>query len=402
MTKPRFALFAPYLPAPAHSGGRIRIQQFARALARVGEVSLFACADARDLATHGTDPGLDVYVEKHLVEAGSAWFPSGGRPARVRRCAPPRLLRAFSAAHARLGFSALIVEHVHAAGVALQQQALPWLLDEHNIESDYLSARLRAAGPGRMLASRSELSALARWERRAWRAATRVVCVSQSEADLIAVASGRMPRVIANGVPVRDIPFVLPSERAGHELLFVGVMGHPPNAAAARWLATEVLPLVRRAEPRAKLVLCGADPSARVAALAGPNVEVTGRVASVLPYLRRAAVYVNAIREGAGSSLKVIEALASGAPLVSTARGVRGFAVEDGRHYLHAESAEQFAGAVLAAMNAPAALDEVALRGRQIAEAHDLVSLAEEFAGLACQVAGGERICQVPGSARCA
>lgn len=79
MAHPRFALFAPYLPAPAHSGGRIRIQQFARALSQHGQVSLFACADAHDLAAHGGNAELDVYAAKHLVETSRAWFPEIGR-----------------------------------------------------------------------------------------------------------------------------------------------------------------------------------------------------------------------------------------------------------------------------------------------------------------------------------
>lgn len=387
MAHPRFALFAPYLPAPAHSGGRIRIQHFARALSRHGEVSLFACADAHDLEAHGRHPELGIYAAKHIVETGRAWFPAAGRPARVRRCCPPELVRAFSSAHARVGFSALVVEHVHAAALALDHCELPWLLDEHNVESEYLKSRLRAAGPSQLFFSHGEVAALRSWEQRAWRAASRVACVSEADADVIARASGRRPNVIANGTALGELPFVLPSERVGYELSFVGVMGHPPNAAAARWLAEEVMPLLRRAEPRARLVLCGADPTPRVAALASTDIEVTGRVASVAPYLRRAAVYVNAVRDGAGTSLKVLEALASGVPIVSTARGVRGFALADGEHYLHAESAEQFVHAVLAVFEDRSALNPLALRGREFAESHDFGKLAERFAELACEVA---------------
>jgi hypothetical protein len=42
MTRLSIALFAPYLPAPAFSGGRIRICRFAEALAGLGDVHLFA------------------------------------------------------------------------------------------------------------------------------------------------------------------------------------------------------------------------------------------------------------------------------------------------------------------------------------------------------------------------
>lgn len=65
-------------------------------------------------------------------------------------------------------------------------------------------------------------------------------------------------------------------------------MSHPPNIFAASWLASEVMPLVWRQEPRARLVLCGAYPARKVRALEGERVEVTGEVASVAPYLDRA------------------------------------------------------------------------------------------------------------------
>lgn len=381
------ALFAPYLPAPAHSGGRIRIQQFSRALAQVGEVSLFACADRKDLAAHDRDPELDVYSSTHLVPTAKVWLPDADRPARVRRCAPSELGRAFAEAHARRRFAAVIVEHVHAATFACEHESLPWVLDEHNIESQYLEAKNRAAGRSRFPFQRRELRALERWERRAWRRASQLVCVSEADARVIEVESGRKPAVIPNGVKLDHVPFVLPSQRLGYELLFVGVLGHPPNAAAARFLAREVLPLVRHAEPRATLTLCGADPSPEVAALAGASVGVTGRVASVAPYLQRAAVYVNALREGAGTSLKVLEALASGLPLVSTSNGVRGFALAAGEHYLRAESAAQFAQAILACFAARDTRDAAARRGREFAESHDFQGLAQQFAALVREVA---------------
>ncbi|MGC4087196.1 MAG: glycosyltransferase [Polyangiaceae bacterium] len=382
-----FALFAPYLPAPAHSGGRIRIQQFSSALAQIGELSLFACADAKDIARYGRDPELDVYSSTHLVPTAKAWLPGSERPARVRRCAPKELGRAFAEAHARRRFSAVIVEHVHAAAFACEQAALPWVLDEHNIESQYLEAKTRAAGRARLPFQRGELSALERWERRAWQRASQVVCVSEADARVVELESGRAPVVIPNGVRLGQVPFFSPSQRSGYELLFVGVLGHPPNAAAARYLAREVLPRVRHVEPRATLTLCGADPSPDVLALAGEGVQVTGRVANVGPYLERAAVYVNAVQEGAGTSLKVLETLASGLPLVSTANGVRGFALVSGEHYLRAESAAQFAQAIVSCLAARSTCDGMARRGREFTESHDFHGLAQQFAAVVREVA---------------
>lgn len=387
----RIALFAPYLPAPAHSGGRIRIQAFAQALAQLGEVSLFACAGESDLELHRNDPGLERYTSTHLVPCARAWFGSLDVPARVQRSSPAALARAFQRAHAERPFSVAVVEHVHAAATMLEGELVPWLLDEHNVESKYLRARLRAAGRFNELLARRELKSLERWERRAWSTAMRVTCVSEADADEIAEASGRRPSVVPNGAFTSTIPFVKPSQRQSFEILFVGLMGHEPNAAAARFLALRVLPLVQRSEPRAKLVLCGADPTAAVRRLASPHVEVTGRVPSVLPYLERAAVYANPLQHGAGTSLKVLEALASGVPLISSASGVRGFSLRAGDDFLAAEDEVQFARDIVRCFRDRAERDAAAERARTFAEAHDFATLAQRFGVLVAECAAHQR-----------
>ncbi|WP_418654985.1 glycosyltransferase, partial [Acinetobacter baumannii] len=75
----------------------------------------------------------------------------------------------------------------------------------------------------------------------------------------------------------------------------MGLMSHPPNVAAARFLARQVMPMVWRAEPAARMVLCGRAPAREVEDLEGPGVEVTGTVSSVVPYLSGSAVYANAL-----------------------------------------------------------------------------------------------------------
>jgi glycosyltransferase involved in cell wall biosynthesis len=195
--------------------------------------------------------------------------------------------------------------------------------------------------------------------------------------------------VVPNGTAVDELPFTPPSARTGHDVLFVGLMSHAPNVAAARFLAGEVMPRVWREEPAARLVLCGRSPAREVSALAGERVVVTGTVERVTPWLARAAVYANALFQGAGSSLKVPEALASGVPLVSTAVGVRGFPLVPGTHYARAEDAERFAREIVRALRSRAELDVQAARGRAVAEGYDWEAIASRFATLVASVGDG-------------
>lgn len=157
---------------------------------------------------------------------------------------------------------------------------------------------------------------------------------------------------------------------AGERLLFVGNFHHPPNVEAAERLARAIFPAVRARHPGAALDLVGEAPPERLRALAGNGVAVTGRVASVEPYLRRAALVVAPLRLGGGMRVKVLEALAAGKALVATGLAVEGLAIEDGREYVRAESDADFAGAIAALLADPERRAALAGRARAWAAAY--------------------------------
>src|SRR5690606_170200 len=201
--------------------------------------------------------------------------------ARAARGMPAALGRAFARAHAERPFALAVVEHSHAARYALGA-GIPVLLDEHNVESAYRRAAVDARGGlVRAALGRRDAALLAHWERRVWQAADRVVCVTEDDARAIAAVRGEPPAVVPNGVDTGKVPFVPPSSRTGSEILFVGLMDHPPNVRAAERLAREVMPRVWAARADARLVLCGANPAREVRALASERVLVTGRVPEV-------------------------------------------------------------------------------------------------------------------------
>ncbi len=386
MTPLRIALVTPYLPAPLYSGGRIRIHRLAEELAKRFEVHLFASAERYERRDHLSSPELGMYAAVHVARTGLGLLPALSRPSRVRAVSPGRLVRAFRHADEQEPFSAAVVEHSHAAWLSRSGRRIPWLLDEHNIESEYVEARLRARGRLSVLQGR-EIGALRRWEERLWRDANEVVCVSLEDARRVEGVRRRPAVVVPNGVSLDEVRFKRPGERSGHEILFVGILEHAPNVKAARWIATEILPRVVEAEPRARLVLCGARPARAVLQLSSDRVTVTGRVPSVAPYLERAAVYANALEQGAGTSLKVLEALASGVPLVSTGVGVRGFSLSSPDHYLRADDTASFVRHIVACFRERQARDAAAEHGRRFAEAYGWAELSNRFADLVTNVA---------------
>ncbi len=373
---PAFAIVAPYLPAPANTGGRIRIHRLARALAAHGAVDLYARFWPVEMAPSAGDvaSALSLYRHKELRDRG----PFMGIPAitsrRAREAAPRALRDALRERHRGSPYAAVVACHSYGSLVAMSLDGVATVLDEHNVESRYA----RTVTPD----ARLEALRIERLERRVWRLADLVTAVTDDDAREVSARRHGPVEVIANGVACGEIRYIAPSSRTSREILFVGAMSHPPNVRCAVALAREVLPRVRETYPDARVVLCGRAPTREVEALAGPHVVVTGTVDSVAPWLDRAGAYVNLLDAGAGSSLKVPEALAAGVPLVSTRVGVRGFALRESAHHLGAETPDEAARAVIAAWRDTAASDARAAAAREVAAALDWDALGARFASL--------------------
>lgn len=130
-----------------------------------------------------------------------------------------------------------------------------------------------------------------------------------------------------------------------HDLVFVGSMDWIPNIDGVKWFVQEVMPLIRRKRPATSLVIAGRGPGPEIQALAGGNsgITVTGTVADIRPYLWESRVSVVPLRIGGGTRLKIYEAMAASAPVVSTSIGAEGLDYREGQDLLTADEPEDFA-----------------------------------------------------------
>jgi len=148
-------------------------------------------------------------------------------------------------------------------------------------------------------------------------------------------------------------------------LLFLGSMNYGPNVDAVLRFARECLPELRTRHPGVRMQIVGGDPLPEVRALSGPDVEVTGGVPDVRPYLARCGQLVVPLRIGGGTRLKIVEALAMGAPVVSTHIGAEGLGLEDGRDLLLAADAPALTDAISAGIRDPRAGERRAAHGQR-------------------------------------
>ncbi len=142
--------------------------------------------------------------------------------------------------------------------------------------------------------------------------------ISNQDRDLIYHPNRKSIAVVPNGV---DTAYFHPDHRraANPTIVFTGNMSYPPNIDSAEQLAQTILPLVRKQLPQTQLILAGADPHARVEALAQhEGVEVTGWVEDIRDAYRRGWVFAAPLRIGTGLQNKLLEAMSMALPCVTT------------------------------------------------------------------------------------
>jgi glycosyltransferase involved in cell wall biosynthesis len=192
-----------------------------------------------------------------------------------------------------------------------------------------------------------------------------VLTVSQKEADL--VNDLVWDPTLAWSVPdAEDTVSKFGSFRRRRGIVCLGSYEYPPNIDALRYLCAEILPLVDP-ETRAKhpVWIVGNKLSDAMGEFAEglDNVHMVGWVPSVRPYLEQARISVVPLRYGAGTKRKLVQALATGTPTVSTTIGIEGLRLRDREHVLVADEPAEFASAITTLLRDSALWTEIARNG---------------------------------------
>jgi len=333
---------APFAP---DRGDRIRSYHVLRHLSARMPVHLVTFADAPEPVPQlGLASCTVVPRQKGQIRAAAEALATG-RPVSVAAFAARSFTRAVAAVtdmHAPAAayvFSGQMAQYVPSS--------LPFVMDFVDLDSAKFAGLAR--GPLRAL-YRREARLLARWERAAAARAAASLFVSRAEAALFD-GPGRV-EVVENGIDTAHFrPRAVPPT-GGAAIVFTGQMDYAPNVEAVRWFVERVLPLIRRAHPDAALAIVGRAPVAAVRALAKvPGVTVTGEVADVRGHLAAARVAVAPLQLARGIQNKVLEAMASGLPVVATSGAAEG--IDHAGTLRIADDPDRFAAEVAALLRAP-------------------------------------------------
>jgi glycosyltransferase involved in cell wall biosynthesis len=321
----KILVVSPYPIVPPLHGSRVRTARLAEALGRAGATVTVLCPWYPGQPRHGRIAGAFTCYS-HLLPANLLpltleWLAA---PLALLSFQPPprRRLRSFA------DYDVVQFEFcAHADWLGAIPPGAKIVYSAHNVERDFCHY-----DAGHYLLPGPSLARIEHLERLLVRRSDLVVTCTPDDAARLQELYGSVQRalVVPNGCPIELLEWdrrplratsraafgLTPSDQV---ILFVGGNASH-NREAVTFLLSDVLPHL---DATARLLIAGK--CARPSRSADARVRFLGFVDDLRPCFAAADIAANPVERGSGSSAKLLEYLAAGLPVVSTAIGVRGF-----------------------------------------------------------------------------
>ena len=271
-------------------------------------------------------------------------------PASVLNDTSRKLRKCLESEHHSRKYDLVICDFVQSALNFRRIVGTPSILFQHNVESQISKRHFEQSE--RML---GKLFWWLQWkkmfffEKKICQKFNTVIAVSGQDRTTFCSLYGLNNLVtILTGVDVEHFfPQDIPTESSS--LVFVGSMDWLPNEDAVLYFANDILPILKKDIPDIHLTVVGRNPSSRLTKhlCSVPEIQLTGWVEDVRPYIAKAGIYIIPIRIGGGTRMKIYEAMAMGKAIISTTIGAEGLAVKDEKNILLEDDPYQFSQKII-------------------------------------------------------
>lgn len=212
------------------------------------------------------------------------------------------------------------------------------------------------------------------------------------------VASEQERQLVKRIVPTYDAIEVVPNgihvsayrgqiEPVPNRLIFTGSFRYHANHEAMVWFLQEAWPQILNQVPEAQLTITGDH--ANLPLPTTQNVTLTGVVENLQPLLAEAWISLAPLQSGGGTRLKILEAMATGTPVVATPKGAEGLGLQHEEHLLIAEQPADYAAAVVRLLHDSALRRRLANHAQHaVAQTYDWSVIMPRFLSLVDRVAG--------------
>jgi polysaccharide biosynthesis protein PslH len=378
---------------PPDTGGKIRSYNILRQLAKNHEVTFFSFYAAHDHDVHSelsqvfqqvVQIPLDLPAARSardLLDYAAHFFSL--EPYNLAKYCRPLVRKKLRALLQKETYDVILCDFIFAAGVIPWEWPCPKVLFTHNVEAIIWRRHFEVArNPLWKALSWREWKRMDAAERRYLQQADHVLVVSENDRKhFSSFLDPRKLTVIQTGA---DTEFFQPrgDKEIPNSMVFAGSMDWLPNEDGIFYFADEILPLIQRRASDVRLCIVGRNPSQRLQELAArsPNIQLTGWVEDVRPYLAQGAVCVVPLRIGGGTRLKIFEAMSMAKAIVSTSIGAEGLPIKNGVHLLLADDPGSFAERTLQLLTDAAKRSKIGQAGRRLVEQnYSWVTVSKDF-----------------------
>ncbi|MGD8744666.1 MAG: glycosyltransferase family 4 protein, partial [Candidatus Woesebacteria bacterium] len=351
-------MLVPYLPTITMSGGQTRWYNIVRYLAKSHDITLFSLI--KDEQERKFVPELKKYCKKVKV------FSRPQKPWTLRNI----LLSQFGP------FPLLVVRNMSLEEKrAIQEELSKERYDLIHAETFYVMPHLSKTDVPTILVEQTiwhevyrhhvvnEVPRVLRpfymwdilkvkfWEKYYWKKATQLVAVSEEDRKLMEKElPGVDVDIIPNGVD-SDHFAAKKVDRKDPPRILYGVTNFEwlQNQEATKILIEKVWPIISKNYENARIWIVGRKMPEwlKQRAKSDKNIEITENIPDARDAYRQASVMVAPIKGAGGTRLKILEAMASQLPVVSTGVGVAGLNLTDKKNVIIADTPDELAkGAV--------------------------------------------------------
>ena len=183
------------------------------------------------------------------------------------------------------------------------------------------------------------------------------------------------------GLTVKDYKISSKKPEKG-SLFHLGALDWMPNQQAIQWFLEDIWPKVLEQKPDAKFYVAGRNLPDWITDLKIKGVIIEGEVQSAADFINSKEIMVVPLLSGSGMRIKIVEGLALGKCIISTSIGAEGIHYSNNENILIADTAEDFAAAIIKCLDNEKLPLEIGRKARLLAEKeYDNDKITEELTG---------------------
>ena len=221
------------------------------------------------------------------------------------------------------------------------------------------------------------------WEKRYWWQADRLFAVSSEDREVMKKEiPGKNIGIIPNGVDVSYFEEKKMAKKSPPRILYHGDYKWMQNVEAVNILIKDIWPKVKKELSDVKLWVSGRSVPPQILELAkkDKDIVISESLKDNRDAFKAASVLVTPIMSPGGTRLKVLEAMASDLPVVSTPIGVAGLDIKKGKHALVSSDFDELAKMTVKVLTNQELAKSLAKNGKEfVAENFDWQSIVKKL-----------------------